>query len=158
LDRRQPAARSGLRGEFRQEVVTVRILDIRQRALEERAGVAGHLLQDAEKLAQRAETLVELTLHVRDQKLVLLEGGLELLAAGLLGRLLPPRLLEQLRLLGLALAELAHALLALLVVPGLPLGDQIEQLRERARRVLRLRRSRGDREAEHCGCNEAVEL
>src|SRR5690606_34151807 len=82
-DRRQTAARAGLLDELRQKLVAVGKLDARERALEQRARVAGNLLQHAEQLAQRPQTLVELRLDVPDQQLVVLEGRLELLTARL---------------------------------------------------------------------------
>src|SRR5690606_13748733 len=158
LDRRQAAARAGLRRELRQKLVAVGKLDVRQRVREERARVAGNLLQHAEELAQRTETLVELSLHLDDQELVLLEASLELFAAPLLRRLTLARLLEQLILLRLRAPELLEALLMLAIVARLPPADQIEEVPKAARFVLRVRRSRGDREAERSGCNEAVDL
>src|SRR5690606_32844945 len=134
--------------EIRQERVAIRELDGRQRAREQRAGVARHLRQHAEQLAERAEALVELLLHVADQQLVLLEGRLELLAARLLGGLLPLRRLEQLRLLALARLVFPQALLMLAVVASLPLSHQIDELLHGRRLILRLRRAPGDCEAE----------
>src|SRR5690606_10437256 len=158
VDRRQAAARSRLRRELRQELAPIGVLDVGQRALEQRPRVARNLLQHAEELPERAEALVELPLHVRDQELVLLELRFELLAAVLFGGLTLPGLLEQLRLLRLSLLEFLDAPPMLLIVARLPSVDQLDELPKAARFVLRLRRSRGDREAERSGCNKAVDL
>src|SRR5690606_39515334 len=97
--------------ELGQELAAVGELDVGQRILEQRARIAGDLLQDAEELPERAEALVELPLHLGDQQLVLLESGLELLAAVLLGGPTLPGLLEQLGLLRLSALEFLDAAL-----------------------------------------------
>src|SRR5690606_21264277 len=127
-DRRQAAARAGLLDEIGQEPFPVRKLDGGQRPLEQRAGVAGHLLQDAEQLAQITQALLKLRLDVPNQQLVLLERCLELLAARLFGSLAPLGLLQQLLLLLLTPTELLDALLLLAIVPRLPSGDVLQQL------------------------------
>src|SRR5690606_35683605 len=144
--------------ELGQELAAVGELDVGQRILEQRARIAGDLLQDAEELPERAEALVELPLHLGDQQLVLLESGLELLAAVLLGGLTLPGLLEQLGLLRLSALEFLDAALVLLIVARLPSVDELDELPKATRFVLRLRRSCGDREAERSGCNKAVDL
>src|SRR5690606_32418858 len=133
-------------------------LDVRQRVREERARVAGNLLQHAEELAQRTETLVELSLHLDDQELVLLEASLELFAAPLLRRLTLARLLEQLILLRLLAKEHLEDLLILAIVARLHPCDQMKEFQMSARFVLHVRRSRGVRVHERRGCNEVVYL
>src|SRR5690606_33684031 len=86
---------------------------------------------------------------------------LELLTARLFLGLAPLRVLQHLSLLGLPLAELLQALLVLAVIPRLAAADQVHQLRHAPRSIvlsLRDRRSSCDRKAEHCGCNETVDL
>ena len=87
-----------------------------QRAFKEPAGVAGHLLQNAEQLTQGAQAPIKLLLQVADADFVLVELGLEPVRAPFLTAPFRLGVVQHLRL---ARPVVLEALLTLAVLGGL---------------------------------------
>ena len=110
-----------------------------QRRVHDPAGLARHLTDDAEELAQAAQAVPQQIFQVGDQDFVLAEELLELVAARFEARAACFHVPQESRLLGLVGAELRLPLLIDLARLATALDGVFEQVVDRARALLRKR-------------------